>query len=148
MPTPSGTQACSHATWPSEASAVSLPFTHRATEDPALSHATLIYELTMHHYVLHLQAIGSPYAFHTLGSSCVIHSHAYAAVRGMPLRNAAEDFYLLNKLAKVGPVHCARGAGVQHYLTTIEPSALWHGSCGGAVTGRKRSLRGAALLSR
>ena len=98
--------------WPSEASAVSLPFTHRATEDPALSHATLIYELTMHHYVLHLQAIGSPYAFHTLGSSCVIHSHAYAAVRGMPLRNAAEDFYLLNKLAKVGPVHCARGAGV------------------------------------
>ncbi|MDA8677321.1 hypothetical protein N9L74_01475 [Luminiphilus sp.] len=100
-------------TWPSEASAVSLPFTHRATEDPALSHATLIYELTMHHYVLHLQAIGSPYAFHTLGSSCVIHSHAYAAVRGMPLRNAAEDFYLLNKLAKVGPVHCARGAGVR-----------------------------------
>ncbi|MDA9941023.1 hypothetical protein N9C62_00275 [Luminiphilus sp.] len=99
-------------TWPSEASAVSLPFTHRTTEDPALSQATLIYELTMHHYVLHLQAIGSPYAFHTLGSSCVIHSHAYAAVRGMPLRNAAEDFYLLNKLAKVGPVHRARGAGV------------------------------------
>ena len=98
--------------WPSKASAVSLPFTHRATDDPALSQATLIYELTMHHYVLHLQAIGSPYAFHTLGSSCVIHSHAYAAVRGMPLRNAAEDFYLLNKLAKVGPVHCARGAGV------------------------------------
>jgi len=98
--------------WPSEASAVSLPFTHVATDDPALSHATLIYELKMHHYVLHLQAIGSPYAFHTLGSSCVIHSHAYAAVRGMPLRNAAEDFYLLNKLAKVGPVHCARGAGV------------------------------------
>ncbi|MDA8679011.1 hypothetical protein N9L80_01760 [Luminiphilus sp.] len=99
-------------TWPSEASAVSLPFTHRATDDPAISHATLIYELTMHHYVLHLQAIGSPYAFHTLGSSCVINSHAYAAVRGMPLRNAAEDFYLLNKLAKVGSVHCASGAGV------------------------------------
>ena len=98
--------------WPSKASAVSLPFTHLATDDPALSHATLIYELKMHHYVLHLQAIGSPYAFHTLGSSCVIKSDAYAAVRGMPLRNAAEDFYLLNKLAKVGPVHCARGAGV------------------------------------
>ena len=99
-------------TWPSEASAVSLPFTHCATDDPAISHATLIYELKMHHYVLHLQAVGSPYAFHTLGSSCVINSHAYAAVRGVPLRNAAEDFYLLNKLAKVGPIHCARGAGV------------------------------------
>ena len=98
--------------WPSEASAVSLPFTHRATGDIAISHATLIYELKMHHYVLHLRAIDSPYAFHTLGSSCVAHGHAYAAVRGMPLRNAAEDFYLLNKLAKVGPVHCARGAGV------------------------------------
>ena len=29
---------------------------------------------------------------------------AYAAVRGMPKREAAEDFYLLNKIAKQGPV--------------------------------------------
>jgi hypothetical protein len=29
----------------------------------------------------------------------------YARVRGFPRRNAAEDFYLLNKLAKTGAIH-------------------------------------------
>ncbi|MEK9808005.1 MAG: hypothetical protein VW373_08170, partial [Halieaceae bacterium] len=47
-----------------------------------------------------------------LGSSCLFNSGAYASVRGMPLRSAAEDFYLLNKLAKVAPVFCAAGHGV------------------------------------
>ena len=36
-------------------------------------------------------------------------AEAYAAVRGMPLRSAAEDFYTLNKLAKIAPVHRATG---------------------------------------
>ena len=71
-----------------------------------------MYKRQLHHYVLHLQRSGSPYAFHALGSSCALNSAAYAAVRGVPLRSAGEDFYLLNKLAKVGPVHTARGRGV------------------------------------
>ena len=72
----------------------------------------MLYELKLHHYVLHLAAIGSPYALHALGSSFAISASAYAAVRGVPLRSAGEDFYLLNKLAKVGAVHRATGAGV------------------------------------
>ena len=98
--------------WPAQYSAICLPFTHGAAGDPAVVVATLIYELKLHHYVLHLQRSGSPYAFHALGSSCAFNSSAYAAVRGVPLRSAGEDFYLLNKLAKVGPVHAARGCGV------------------------------------
>ena len=101
-----------HSDWPAQYSAICLPFTHDAAGDPAVITATLIYELKLHHYVLHLQRSGSPYAFHALGSSCVFNSVAYAAVRGVPLRSAGEDFYLLNKLAKVGPIHTAKGCGV------------------------------------
>jgi len=101
-----------HSDWPGQYSAICVPFTHDAAGDPAVIAATLIYELKLHHYVLHLQRSGSPYAFHALGSSCAFNSEAYAAVRGVPLRSAGEDFYLLNKLAKVGPVHTARGRGV------------------------------------
>lgn len=101
--------------WPSAASAVTLPFTHLPTDDQQLSEATLLYELRLHHYVLQLMAINSSYAFHTLGSACAFNAEAYAAVRGMPLRSAAEDFYILNKLAKVAPVHRATGL-----MVTIE----------------------------
>ena len=101
-----------HSDWPAQYSAICLPFTHDAAGDPEVAAATLIYELKLHHYVLHLQRSGSPYAFHALGSSCAFNSAAYAAVRGVPLRSAGEDFYLLNKLAKVGPVCTARGRGV------------------------------------
>jgi hypothetical protein len=34
-----------------------------------------------------------------------VHARAYAQVRGYPQRNAGEDFYLLNKLAKVDTIH-------------------------------------------
>ena len=99
--------------WPGSASAVTLPFTHLPSDDQQLSEATLLYELRLHHYVLQLMAINSSYAFHTLGSACAFNIEAYAAVRGMPLRRAAEDFYILNKLAKVAPVHPATGPMVR-----------------------------------
>ena len=101
--------------WPGSASAVTLPFTHLPSDDHQLSEATRLYELRLHHYVLQLMAINSSYAFHTLGSACAFNAEAYAAVRGMPLRGAAEDFYTLNKLAKVAPVHRATGP-----MVTIE----------------------------
>jgi hypothetical protein len=95
--------------WPDEASAITLPFTHHGRENDPISAATLLYELKLHHYVLHLAALGSPYAFHALGSSFAVSANAYAKVRGVPLRSAGEDFYLLNKLAKVGSIHRATG---------------------------------------
>ena len=101
-----------HERWPDDASAISLPFTHHPLKNDPISAATLLYELKLHHYVLHLAALGSPYAFHALGSSFAVSANAYAKVRGVPLRSAGEDFYLLNKLAKVGLIHRASGVGV------------------------------------
>ena len=77
------------------------PFIHSsADEDLALR--ALMYELSLRYYVNRLEHAGSPYAFHTVGSCLAIDAVSYAKVRGFPRRNAAEDFYLLNKLAKVG----------------------------------------------
>ncbi len=47
---------------------------------------------------------GSRYAYSTLGSTLAVHAETYAQVRGFPRRNAGEDFYLLNKVAKVASI--------------------------------------------
>ncbi|MEM6960047.1 MAG: hypothetical protein AAF645_30495, partial [Myxococcota bacterium] len=45
-------------------------------------------------------------------STIAVRTAAYAAVRGMPRRAAAEDFYFLNKVRKVGPVLSLQGAPI------------------------------------
>lgn len=87
-----------------EAAALVYPFRHVFTDDcPRLP--TLLYEFHLHHYVEGLHWAGSPYAYHTIGSIIAVHHHHYAQVRGFPKRSGAEDFYLLNKLAKTGAIH-------------------------------------------
>lgn len=85
------------------------PFVHRAGADDSADRATALYELRVHHYVLGLEYAGSPYAMHTLGSCLAIRTAAYAHCRGFPRRAGAEDFYLLNKLAKLGPIARLQG---------------------------------------
>ncbi|MCJ7814599.1 MAG: hypothetical protein MUP31_00970 [Xanthomonadales bacterium] len=88
--------------------ALVYPFRHgnagyKAQQQDVLQ-ATQLYELSLRYYVAGLQFAGSPYAFHTIGSTMAVNALHYAKVRGFPRREAGEDFYLLNKLAKVGPV--------------------------------------------
>ncbi len=66
--------------------------------------ATQLYELSLRYYVAGMKLADSPYAFHTIGSTMAVSAIHYAKVRGFPRREAGEDFYLLNKLAKVGSV--------------------------------------------
>lgn len=89
---------------PPGAAAVAFPFRHVAGDDATCNAATALYELRLHHYVLGLEYAASPYAFHTLGSSLAIRACAYTQVRGFPKRAGGEDFYVLNKLAKVGAI--------------------------------------------
>jgi len=81
-----------------------FPFWHEPSSDEAVTRATALYELSLRYYVAGLAAAGSPYAFHTVGSAMAVDALAYAAVRGVPKREAGEDFYLLGKIAKVQPV--------------------------------------------
>ena len=84
--------------------AIAHPFRHCLAADPRLACAVYLYELRLHYYVLGLRWAGSPYAFHTLGSCISVRAKSYAAVRGFPRRSGGEDFYLLNKVAKLGTV--------------------------------------------
>lgn len=82
-------------------------FHHQDTHTD-ISKATQTYEKSIKYYREALAWAGSPYAFYTLGSTLAIHYEAYAKVRGFPLRSGAEDFYVLNKLAKVGGIFSNR----------------------------------------
>ena len=91
--------------------ALSMPYRHYAT-DPALSRAADTYELYLRHQQSATEQAGSPYAYPALGSTLAVTAPAYCQVRGFPQRNAAEDFYLLNKLAKIGEVRYPTGTAV------------------------------------
>lgn len=73
---------------------------HHHPQHPAIS----AYENYLRYYVNGLKAAGSPYAFHSIGSCFAFSPRAYAAVRGFPKKEAGEDFYFLNKMAKVGSI--------------------------------------------
>ncbi len=73
-----------------------------ATTETALT----LYEIYLRYYYFGLIYANSNYSFHTVGSSMAISANHYAQVRGFPSkREAAEDFYMLNKLAKVGKIY-------------------------------------------
>ncbi len=92
-----------------------VSFSHRPEQDPVLAAAICCYEIFLRYYVLGLRFAGSPYAFHTIGSTMVCTPESYVAVRGMNRRDAAEDFYFLDKLAKWSPV-------ARIHTTTVYPS--------------------------
>ena len=89
------------------------PFWHETSREPALARATALYEIFLRYYVAGLAWAGSPYAVHTIGSTLAVSAEAYAAVRGYPNREAGEDFYLVNKAAKIGPVARMRAEPVR-----------------------------------
>jgi hypothetical protein len=84
-------------------------FEHRFSEDATLGEAARLYEISLRYYVLGLAWAGSPYAYQSMGSCIAVRPWAYAEVHGFPKKNAAEDFYALNKLAKVGTIERLAG---------------------------------------
>lgn len=83
--------------------AVSYNFTHE-NNDKAIYNANKLYETALRYYVAGLTYSRSTYNFFTIGSVIAFKAKEYATVRGFPKRSAGEDFYLLNKLAKLGRV--------------------------------------------
>ena len=78
--------------------------------------AICLYEIFLRYWVLGLNYAQSPFAFHSIGSTIVTVADAYLTVRGMNRREAGEDFYFLNKLAKIGPIR-------RIHETVVYPSA-------------------------
>lgn len=90
-------------TRPHKPGAFILPFTHHS-DQPELHAAGQLYELYLRSLYTNLEASGSPYAYPALGSVMAIDAVLYAKTRGFPKRRAGEDFYLLNKIAKLADV--------------------------------------------
>ncbi|UAA39250.1 hypothetical protein KIH87_02480 [Paraneptunicella aestuarii] len=86
------------------AKAATFAFSHIVNGDPSIFSATRLYEQWLHYYKKGLAWAGSPYAFYTIGSCLAFDYQGYCQVRGFPKRAGGEDFYLLNKMAKLAPV--------------------------------------------
>jgi hypothetical protein len=94
----------SASTHPIQYSAAVYPYTHIASGNNTIDTATRYYEQALHHYVDGLTRAGSPYAYHTLGSCIATSASHYCQARGFQKKAGGEDFYLLNKLAKLGRI--------------------------------------------
>ena len=98
---------------PPTCSAAVFPFWHAPGGQADIDRATALYELRLRYFQRGLAWARSPYAFHTVGSTMVVHALCYAQVRGVPRRRAGEDFYLLGKLSKLRPLVRLGGAPVR-----------------------------------
>lgn len=90
-------------------------FAHDISGDDEETKAIICYEIFLRYYVCGLKFANPDYAFHTIGSTMMCTPEAYVKVEGMNKRKAAEDFYFLEKLAKVYKVGKIK-------TTTIQPS--------------------------
>ena len=86
-----------------EVVAYSLPFEH-CSEDSDLAFWQSLYDFKLHYYRQGVRYIGAQYDYIPLGSCLIVHADGYARVRGFPRKSGGEDFYLLNKLAKLGAI--------------------------------------------
>jgi hypothetical protein len=84
--------------------ALSVPYYHRLTGDEVKDRAILRYEIYMRHYALGMLRIGSPYSFTAIGSAIVVRAASLRKIGGITPVQSGEDFYLLQKLRKMGEV--------------------------------------------
>lgn len=96
-----------------EISGVLFPYKHQPLDDPRERAVMTLLEISFRYYVLGLDYAGSPYAYHSLGSSLAVSLPHYAGVRGVPNRQAGEDFHLLSKLSKLAPLKRATSPTIE-----------------------------------
>lgn len=97
-------------------SVANIDFEHNLEGEKISRRGIVSYEIYLRHYVTGLLFAGSPYSFHTIGSILVCDHEAYIKAGGMNTRQAAEDFYFLQKLAKLYKIHKITS-------TKVKPSA-------------------------
>jgi len=82
-------------------SAAYMQFEHLMPDNNEEKLAIICYEMFIRYYILGLNYAGSPFAFPSIGSTIICDSESYIKVGGMNKRKAGEDFYFLEKLAKI-----------------------------------------------
>lgn len=85
--------------------ALSIGFSHQRAGDALHQAAIDRYEAYLDRYVEKLRWAGSPYAFHTVGSAFAVRADVYVKAGGMKVRQAGEDFYFLQAVAKTSQLY-------------------------------------------
>lgn len=80
-------------------------YEHPLPENEQDKRAIICYEIFLRYYVLGLKYADSPFAFPTIGSTMICDYESYIRIGGMNKKKAAEDFYFLEKLAKITRVY-------------------------------------------
>jgi hypothetical protein len=80
-------------------------YQHILPEDDHHKLAIINYELYLRYYVLSLKYSNSHYAFSSIGSILSCGYESYVKVGGMNRRKGGEDFYFLQKLAKLTDIY-------------------------------------------
>lgn len=78
-----------------------VEYEHLLPDDDEEKKAIILYEIFLRYYVLGLNYANSPFAFDTIGSTMFCDFEHYIKIGGMNKKKAAEDFYFLEKLAKL-----------------------------------------------
>ncbi len=82
-----------------------VEYEHKLPKNDVEKRAIICYEIFLRYYVLGLQYSNSHFAFPTIGSTMVCDYESYINIAGMNKRKAAEDFYFLEKLAKITRIY-------------------------------------------
>ena len=83
-----------------KSSAALVGFKHQNSEDLKLNDAIKSYEYILKYNAKKIKQAGSPYGYVSMGSTMVCTVNAYVIVGGMSIKQATEDFYFLQRLAK------------------------------------------------
>ncbi|MFA5805264.1 MAG: hypothetical protein WC879_11525, partial [Melioribacteraceae bacterium] len=78
-----------------------VQYEHILPKNESEQRAIICYEIFLRYYVLGLQYANSPFAFPTIGSTMICDYESYIKIGGMNKKKAAEDFYFMEKLAKI-----------------------------------------------
>lgn len=87
----------------SEVNAIAVPYYHLIDGyEEKIAKSILRYEIYMRNFLVNLLKINSPYAFTALGSAIAMKAKAVSKIGGITPHQSGEDFYLLQKFAKMG----------------------------------------------
>lgn len=78
-----------------------VEYEHILPENKQDQLAIICYEIFLRYYVLGLRYANSPFAFPAIGSTMICDYESYIKIGGMNKKKAAEDFYFMEKLAKI-----------------------------------------------
>ncbi len=80
-------------------------FSHQLTSNSIVNKAIYKYESLLKQIAQQVHQSGSPYGYVSMGSTIICTVLAYISVGGMDPKQATEDFYFLQKLAKYDKIH-------------------------------------------